>query len=928
MRPWLTKIILAVLLVAPLGAQVTVPTLEDLLVAGNGAQTQLNGAISASATSIVVVDASTFPALGANQATVILINGMEMVKVCAESGNTFTVCTSGRGFDGTTAQAHSNRSRVITPVAAAFHNNLASELIEGMLAIQALEVVGGTSINVEENNVEVISAANLTGIDFLGADFDVTADVNEANVAIAPAITRDAEVPGLEVNNLSTVTWVNVPDANITVGSVTQHVASINHDALLNFSLTKHIDHAASATSAFIQDGGVTSLTCGVSNQGRMQILDDGTLQVCDGATTSALRAFVSGAHTVEANNLNTVTWANVPDANITEGSVTQHEAALTVTEAQISDLQAYITAADNAATATALAANPADCAANQFAYTIAANGDLTCSALTDADIPNTITIDLATTATTANAGDSATAFFSAGTIEHERGGLEADVSAYSGLLKISAGVTSQAASGTDYVVPAGNVATATALAVNGANCGAGNYPLGVDASGAVESCTAVGAGSTINVEENNVEVISSANLTGIDFLGADFDVTADVNEADIAIAAAITRDAEVPGLETNNLSTVTWVNVPNANITAGAVTQHQAALSVATTQLTGSVTDAQVPNTITIDLATLATTATTANAGDSATAFFSVGLLEDAIIAASITRDTEWDTLAEINAATTDDDAAGLAATNAFTGTPTFSNATYSALFTGGNVGIGTTAPTSQLQVRGTGQSVAAVTDAGLQGGTLLLSDSGTAANNGGALLMGGQVTNGSKSQVGIKALLTDSTANGLSDMAFLSRAGSSDTALTEYMRITSTGNVGIGTATPGAALQVVSTTSADQLRVGYDTTNYYKIGRNTANGVLHFQGTQATYNGYNFLSQAGTSSFFIKDSGSVGIGTAAPNASAILDLTSTTRALLIPRMTTTQRDALTAVNGMLIYNSTLNKFQGYEGGAWASLI
>jgi hypothetical protein len=265
---------------------------------------------------------------------------------------------------------------------------------------------------------------------------------------------------------------------------------------------------------------------------------------------------------------------------------------------------------------------------------------------------------------------------------------------------------------------------------------------------------------------------------------------------------------------------------------------------------------------------------------------------------------------------------------THTISGTPTFSNATYSALFTGGNVGIGTTAPTSQLQVRGTGQSAAAVTDAGLQGGTLLLSDSGTAANNGGALLMGGQVTNGSKYQVGIKALLTDSTANGLSDMAFLSRAGSSDTALTEHMRITSTGNVGIGTATPGAALQVVSTTSADQLRVGYDTTNYYKIGRNSADGVLRFQGTQVAYNGYNFLSQAGTSSFFIKDSGSVGIGTAAPNASAILDLTSTTRALLIPRMTTTQRDALTAVNGMLIYNSTLNKFQGYEGGAWASLI
>lgn len=39
-----------------------------------------------------------------------------------------------------------------------------------------------------------------------------------------------------------------------------------------------------------------------------------------------------------------------------------------------------------------------------------------------------------------------------------------------------------------------GNAGTATALAANGANCSAGNYPLGVDASGAVESCTSIAA--------------------------------------------------------------------------------------------------------------------------------------------------------------------------------------------------------------------------------------------------------------------------------------------------------------------------------------------------------------------------------------------------------------------------------------------------
>lgn len=46
-----------------------------------------------------------------------------------------------------------------------------------------------------------------------------------------------------------------------------------------------------------------------------------------------------------EVNDLtSSVTWANVPDANITESSVTQHQAALSITESQISDLQAYLT--------------------------------------------------------------------------------------------------------------------------------------------------------------------------------------------------------------------------------------------------------------------------------------------------------------------------------------------------------------------------------------------------------------------------------------------------------------------------------------------------------------------------------------------------------------------------------------------------------
>jgi len=67
---------------------------------------------------------------------------------------------------------------------------------------------------------------------------------------------------------------------------------------------------------------------------------------------------------TSETNDLTSnVTWANVPDANITESSVTQHQAALSITESQISDLGSYITTSsfnvvDDSSTSSSIGTN------------------------------------------------------------------------------------------------------------------------------------------------------------------------------------------------------------------------------------------------------------------------------------------------------------------------------------------------------------------------------------------------------------------------------------------------------------------------------------------------------------------------------------------------------------------------------------------
>ena len=55
--------------------------------------------------------------------------------------------------------------------------------------------------------------------------------------------------------------------------------------------------------------------------------------------------------------------------------------------------------------------------------------------------------------------------------------------------------------------------------------------------------------------------------------------------------------------------------------------------------------------------------------------------------------------------------------------------------------------------------------------------------------------------------------------------------------------------------------------------------------------------------------------------IGASAINPSAALEIKSTTGGLLLPRMDTDERDALDATEGMLIYNTDVQKFQGFVG-------
>ena len=126
----------------------------------------------------------------------------------------------------------------------------------------------------------------------------------------------------------------------------------------------------------------------------------------------------------------------------------------------------------------------------------------------------------------------------------------------------------------------------------------------------------------------------------------------------------------------------------------------------------------------------------------------------------------------------------------------------------------------------------------------------------------------------------------------------------------------LGIGTASPGAALHVAGTGAITAISV----TN----GTNDSGASLQSRPGYGLVQG---VTNAGSPNVLVLNAfgGSVGVGTTSPAASSLLDLTSTTKGFLAPRMTSTQRDAIASpANGLVVYNTTTNVLNFWDGTAW----
>lgn len=155
------------------------------------------------------------------------------------------------------------------------------------------------------------------------------------------------------------------------------------------------------------------------------------------------------------------------------------------------------------------------------------------------------------------------------------------------------------------------------------------------------------------------------------------------------------------------------------------------------------------------------------------------------------------------------------------------------------------------------------------------------------------------------------------------------------EAMRIDSSGNVGIGTTSPSAILTIEGEGSDTPMEGSHlldiKSTGNSKLADIRLEATDSGGSTRAGGLGFNpddnvvYLTNNGEQVLNVENSGNVGIGTTSP--SAPLDVTSTTGGVVFPRLTTTQRDAISSpTDGETIFNTTTNQVESYNGSSWGA--
>ncbi|NOS91569.1 MAG: hypothetical protein HOP30_06580, partial [Cyclobacteriaceae bacterium] len=266
-------------------------------------------------------------------------------------------------------------------------------------------------------------------------------------------------------------------------------------------------------------------------------------------------------------------------------------------------------------------------------------------------------------------------------------------------------------------------------------------------------------------------------------------------------------------------------------------------------------------------------------------------------------------------------------------------------------NVGIGTTTPTSALDVVAVNKTGISVTTNSVLPGEYAVAGirtgdgdvAGFFVNNN---LASGINAHGVYGQADGQGSGVYGGNNGITGSAatFMNFNGGNPNPVVKIFNngtgpsLTTAGSVGIGTPAPLSKLHVGAGNiqlDGEQSLLAYNPTDVFSFqSKNVPQYSMGWYQDSETptlasawfssYAGFRLFTN-GTQAMRITQNGNVSIGATSAATTAALDIQSTSKGLLIPRLTTAQRDAIPTPDlGLMIYNTSTSAFNYYNGGSW----
>ena len=232
-----------------------------------------------------------------------------------------------------------------------------------------------------------------------------------------------------------------------------------------------------------------------------------------------------------------------------------------------------------------------------------------------------------------------------------------------------------------------------------------------------------------------------------------------------------------------------------------------------------------------------------------------------------------------------------------------------------GTNLGIGTTTPNFRLNLYGTSALYNIGTNAALS------------ANNN--YFIGHGLNDSTPANITSKiGFISDASVGSFSDAiafytsptAFLISPSDSSN---ERMRITNSGNVGIGITNPTHKLEVVG-----NLKIGLANGSLERIFTSGGPTISYDPIASVFEFGGGYINVDTANGIVNMQYSPVVIGATLSHPSAKLEVVSTNQGILFPRMTTTQKNAISSpAAGLVIYDTTLGKLCVRGASAWQTI-